>query len=514
MVGAENRAGDSTNRVGKTAYQFWPPRESWPLACESHRRRAKATAPVRKRPAFHVRSILRQCGRRAKGIRGKGVCRHIVKERVWFSALLELLVACACLLLGFGEQGLVTLIGCLLACACLLAAKLLVELLKGSVWLTVVLALACVLVVFWYRSDLVLPVLIALLVDILVIPRTHTRLAGTFAAVLVAAVLVSLVFPQSTVSLFGAAAALVLMLAGHVLAQQAAHLASELAAKDERLVELQMRLEHQRSTIATIEQQGRLAERNRLAARIHDKVGHGITGSVLMLEAAQLQLASDPQAARASIACATDNLRESVDDIRRELREERSADTPTSRASIAAALAEFSNRHASITTELQTEGALDTIPQSIWVCIHESLLETLTNVLKHTTASHFRVFISHINRLVYVEFGDTGDTGAAGGVAAGGGKGGGGGAGVASCPAPGVARGATPGGGGGAAPRVAPDATATAATTTTAAGLGLVGIEERVALSGGKVFFSQTPCGFKTKMTFTIRGATTKGDLL
>ncbi|MDR3036882.1 MAG: histidine kinase [Coriobacteriales bacterium] len=433
-----------------------------------------------------------------------------MKERVWFSVLLELLVAFACLLLGFGEQGLATLIGCLLACACLLAAKLLAELLKGSVWLAVVLALACVLVVFWYRSDLILPIFIALLVDILVMPRTHVRLAGTFAIVLVAAVLISLVFPQSSVSLFGAAAAFVLMLAGHALAQQAAHLASELAAKDERLVELQMRLEHQRSTITTIEQQGRLAERNRFAARIHDKVGHGITGSVLMLEAAQLQLASDPQAARASIACATDNLRESVDDIRRELREERSADTPASRASIAAALAEFSNRHASITTELQTEGALDTIPQSIWVCIHESLLETLTNVLKHTTASHFRVFISHINRLVYVEFGDTGDTGAVGS------KGGGGGAGIASCPAPGVARGATSSGGGDAAPKAAPDATATAATTTTTAatGLGLVGIEERVALSGGKVFFSQTPCGFKTKMTFTIRGATTKGDLL
>jgi signal transduction histidine kinase len=206
-----------------------------------------------------------------------------------------------------------------------------------------------------------------------------------------------------------------------------------------------------------------------------------MTGSILMLEAAQLQLEQDTQAALRSIETATENLRESVEDIRRELREERVAGEPVSVARIAAELEDFAAEHPTIGTEFTTDGALDGIPQAVWLCVFESLRETLTNLLKHSDANRFRISISQRNRLLTAEFSDNGRD--------------------AFLQASGIGTRA-----GALGTLGAGDGMLLDMRMLIGRGIGLAAIEERTLLSGGRAFFALSPHGFTTRLIFTLGG--------
>ena len=385
-----------------------------------------------------------------------------MKERSWSVFVIELLIAACCLFFGYEEDRINELIIFALIIICLLSARLLISLSKWPVWFSWVCALACVIAAFMYGQDVFLA-LYGVLAFNLITEHFSSNMALSMALgiTLCSSLLLAVVFVQVPGSLLSLGIGIVLVVIARMLIERLDLLQSEINSKDERVVSLEARLEHQRSTISAIEQQGRQAERNRIAARIHDKVGHGITGSILMLEAARLQMKKDPETALKNIDRATENLRSSVDEIRRELRDERSANERATLAGIALTLEEFSQDHTGITTEFVTEGLmLEGIPQSVLLCIHECLLEMLTNMLKHSDGTRFRLYISLQNRLVYVEFSDNGSGGH------------------------------------------------TADDRKVMPGIGLAGIQERVLANGGKVFFSIDPQGFRARMTFTLKGQT------
>jgi signal transduction histidine kinase len=171
---------------------------------------------------------------------------------------------------------------------------------------------------------------------------------------------------------------------------------------------LRDRLSRQRKTIRTLEHSARVSERNRLAARIHDKIGHTISGSVVLLEGALLLLKDKPQAAADAVQTATDNLRDSVDGIRAVLRQERANNGEIGLSDIGATLAKFESDHPSIKTALRCEGEAEKITPLVWRCLQENLTEALTNTLKHSNASHFSVDIIVMNQLVTARFRDNG----------------------------------------------------------------------------------------------------------
>jgi signal transduction histidine kinase len=378
-----------------------------------------------------------------------------MRERVWFFFILESFMAALCLLFGFEGQGIVALFAFALACACLLTAKLLAELLKASAWLSGACAVAGTATMFLYAPDAFAPVAGAFAVDLLS-KGMEPRFAVALSSVIL--LLFVLIFPQEPGALLAAGAGPVLAFAGVFLTRALIRERGSLVARDERILSLETSLRNQRAVIGGIERQGRRAERSRLAARIHDGVGHGIIGSVFMLEAAQLQWDEDPQAARRSVETATENLRGSLEGIRRELHEERATGEQASFERIAARLDEFSTEHPGIAIAVETDGALDAVPQLVWTCVYECLPETLMNMLRHSDADRFCARIAHRNRLVTVEFSDNG--------------------------------------------RGAP----TGDATPVERGIGLAAIEERALLSGGRAFFSLTPRGFATRLVFTLKG--------
>ena len=150
-----------------------------------------------------------------------------------------------------------------------------------------------------------------------------------------------------------------------------------------------------------------LEERSRFSTRIHDKLGHGISGSIILLEGAKLNLRKNPEQAEKTLETAIENLRGSVDDIRAALREERPPRSSASAAELKEMLERFAVNYR-IKTDFSVEGDAERIPPPIWSCIKENLTEALTNTVKHSNADKFALKIRVYDKMIRAEFSDNG----------------------------------------------------------------------------------------------------------
>jgi signal transduction histidine kinase len=175
----------------------------------------------------------------------------------------------------------------------------------------------------------------------------------------------------------------------------------------ETISELNQKLNDIRGLTKTLKYTVSIEERNRIAARIHDQIGHGISGSIIMLEAAMLIMKDNQEKAVTSIQKAITNLREGVDEIRAALKEERAGRYQLGINDVTAILEEFKVTY-NKSILLRTTGDLDFITLEMWACIHDNLKECLTNVLKHSTATEFILNIEVFKKIIKVEYKDNG----------------------------------------------------------------------------------------------------------
>ncbi len=173
-----------------------------------------------------------------------------------------------------------------------------------------------------------------------------------------------------------------------------------ISSQSERIAKLQ-------AYSATLRETAALEERSRFSTRIHDKLGHGISGSIILLEGAKLNLQKNPEQAEKSLSTAIENLRGSVDDIRGALREERPKRAVANAAELREILERFSVDY-KIKTEFWVEGDADKISPQILSCIRENLAESLTNTIKHSNANKFELKICVYDKMIRVEFSDNG----------------------------------------------------------------------------------------------------------
>lgn len=216
------------------------------------------------------------------------------------------------------------------------------------------------------------------------------------------------------------------------------------------LIENKYKLTDIKNYIKTVKQTTSLEERNRFSARIHDQLGHGISGSVILLEAAKANMKTNPKKSEELIEMVAENLRSSVDEIRKSLHDERPDRSRLGISEIDSILKQFSISY-SIKSDLKVLGDCESIQVQVWVCIHENLKEALTNTLKHSSANKFFMTIQVYNKVVRVEYKDNG-----------------------------------------------------ACSGAIKKGLGLEAIEERTALCGGKTLFRQGQNGFSITNIFMI----------
>lgn len=241
-----------------------------------------------------------------------------------------------------------------------------------------------------------------------------------------------------------------LTLAGVYICEKTELLQRELYKKGEEIAALKGRISALSEYSKTIKTAAAIEERSRFAVRIHDKLGHNISGSIILLEAAKLSLESSPAQARECISSATENLRQGVDEIREALRQERPAPNEKGKAEIESVLSEFTAKYGR-KTELIINGDSEKINFLLWSCISENLKECLTNTLRHSGGDSFRVNISVMNKIIRCEFKDNGKP-----------------------------------------------------ITSFKKGMGLTAIEERTAAAGGRTLFSPSVDGFGVILIFEI----------
>lgn len=181
----------------------------------------------------------------------------------------------------------------------------------------------------------------------------------------------------------------------------------QLADSREETVRLNRRIANLEEYAKTAKKSAAVEERRRFSARIHDKLGHSISGSIILLEAAKLNIKTNPDSAEQCITTVTDNLRSGVDDIRQALREERPDSRTIGISELKEILGEYKAKYG-IRTSLEIKGDADRITFPIWNCIKENLIETLTNTLKHSGANEFSLNISVMNKVIRAEFKDNG----------------------------------------------------------------------------------------------------------
>ena len=150
-----------------------------------------------------------------------------------------------------------------------------------------------------------------------------------------------------------------------------------------------------------------MEERNSLAQKIHDKVGHSIAGSLIQLEAALVIVGSDRSKAEEIIRNVINVLKDGMESIRSTLRNIKPAAEQLGINRLKVLLDEFS-MNSNIKASLGYSGTMSVISHLQWKIITDNIKEALTNTLKYSSATTVKVNLEVLNKLVRVEVKDNG----------------------------------------------------------------------------------------------------------
>lgn len=150
-----------------------------------------------------------------------------------------------------------------------------------------------------------------------------------------------------------------------------------------------------------------MEERNSLAQKIHDKVGHAIAGSLIQLEAASVIVDGDPSKTKEIIGNVINVLKEGMENIRSTLRNIKPAAEQLGISRLKAVLDEFFLNN-NIKASLSYSGILAGISHVQWGIIMDNVREALTNAIKYSAATTLKVRLEVMNKLIKVEIKDNG----------------------------------------------------------------------------------------------------------
>jgi signal transduction histidine kinase len=173
-----------------------------------------------------------------------------------------------------------------------------------------------------------------------------------------------------------------------------------------------------REAQAGLAERVRAEERNRIAAEMHDVIGHAMTVSLLHVSSAGLALDEDPDEARAALAQAERLARQSLDEVRGVVGLMRGAAprtvVPLPRGTDVTDLVD-SFRRAGTSVELDVRGGLDALGATHGLAVYRIVQESLTNAARHGdgTPVSIRVDIDGNRTTVTVDSGRSSASGAA-----------------------------------------------------------------------------------------------------
>ena len=144
-------------------------------------------------------------------------------------------------------------------------------------------------------------------------------------------------------------------------------------------------LDQLREAQAGLAERTRAEERNRIAAEMHDVIGHALTVSLLHVSSARLAMDEDPAEARASLEEAERLARRSLEEVRGAvglMRSGPASTAPLPGAVDLPALVE-SFRRAGAQVSLQVDGDPAVLPATAALAVYRIAQEALTNAVRH-----------------------------------------------------------------------------------------------------------------------------------
>ncbi|MBB6284576.1 sensor histidine kinase [Geobacillus subterraneus] len=150
-----------------------------------------------------------------------------------------------------------------------------------------------------------------------------------------------------------------------------------------------------------------LEERNRLSQRIHDQIGHSLTGALIQMEASKRLMDGDREKAKQLLENAIHISKEGIEQIRMTLKQMKPTPEQMGINRVKLFIDEFSVQH-HLPVPLVCKGDLDVITPIQWQVIYENIAEALTNAIKYAEATAIAVEIHVLNRVIKVEVKDNG----------------------------------------------------------------------------------------------------------
>jgi len=150
-----------------------------------------------------------------------------------------------------------------------------------------------------------------------------------------------------------------------------------------------------------------LEERNRIAQKLHDELGHTLSGSTMQLEAIMLLAEKNPEKAQVMLSTVIKGLRAGTESIRRILKDIKPEAASLSIGAIkqmAAGIMEKSG----IQTDVVYDADITMMTREQWRVAHENIREALTNMMKHSGASRVIISFERLNKLIKITVKDNG----------------------------------------------------------------------------------------------------------
>lgn len=151
----------------------------------------------------------------------------------------------------------------------------------------------------------------------------------------------------------------------------------------------------------------RLEERNQISTRLHDKIGHTISGTLLQLEAIKIILDTDKEKGFSMLDICTDNLREGMNDIRMTLRNIKPKEEELGINRIRKILDE-KIKGTRIIGKVSYSGDLDKISSKVWLLFIQGITELTTNSIKYSNCDLVTINIEVLKKFIKIEIRDNG----------------------------------------------------------------------------------------------------------
>nr|WP_243190654.1 histidine kinase [Clostridium gallinarum] len=151
----------------------------------------------------------------------------------------------------------------------------------------------------------------------------------------------------------------------------------------------------------------RLEERNKISARLHDKIGHTISGTLFQLEAIKIIIDDDKKRGFFMLDTCIDNLRNGMEEIRMTLRNIKPAGEELGINRVKKILDE-KIKGTSIRGKVLYSGDLKKVDSKLWIIFIQAITELTTNSLKYSKAEVITINIEVLNKFIKLEVKDNG----------------------------------------------------------------------------------------------------------